>query len=217
MGGHWGTSGSASSASTVRASQVADALEKGTDPTGPSDRDAVIRRLSRAFPSATVRRGDGSTAHDVRVDDVRIVVAHSLDAALRRDIRSLADRFDELVVYSTTPHATSPNDWREFRYRHRGRHAGARIRFAHRGNSSTASRPSPLRAVVSIAVLMLAIGGLLAASLGLFGANGSGSVLAGVGNPTAASVIAFAIGTAVAVTVARRRVTVALLKRIPHT
>lgn len=64
---------------------------------------------------------------------------------------------------------------------------------------------------------MLAIGGLIAASLGLFGTGASGLSLAGVGNPTVASVIAFAIGAAVAVTVARRRVAVALLKRIPHT
>ena len=149
------------------------------------------------------------------VDDVPVLIAHRLDAAFRRDFRALADGSDDLVVYSTTPHAASPNDWREFRYRHRGRHAEARIRFVHRRDASEAAGPSPLRALATIAAAMLTISGLLAGSLGLFGtADPAPSAL---GSSTVATVTGLAIGVGVALLIARRRVSIALLKRIPHT
>ena len=215
MGGHWGTSSSARSGSTVRASQVADALEAWTYSASPTDRDAIAGRLSAAFPSATVRRGDGSTAYDAVVDDIGVVIAHRLDAAFRRDVYALAERFDDVVVYSTTPHTETPDAWREFRHRHRGSTAGARIRFVHRDDSSASSGPSPARALATIAIATLAIGGLLAASMGVFVA---GEVApAGVAGAPVVTVASLLLGAAVAIALARRRVSIAVLKRIPHT
>lgn len=231
MGGHWGTSSSTSDRSTVRAQGVADALENWTYSTSPSDRDAIARRLSEAFPGATVRRGDGSTPHDVVADDVHVVIAHRIDSAFRRDFHTLADQVDDLVVYSTTCHTSTPNEWREFKHRLRGRHIGATVRFAHRrasGAGAGAERDAgAVRSLAMVALPMLAIGGLLAASLGLFSTGGSvlpgfgAAVLSGVGIEGEGYVAGVADLVAFVATITylltRRRIYVPLLRRIPHT
>lgn len=217
MGGHWGTSSSASSRSTVRASQVADALENWTYSTSPSDRDAVVRRLSAAFPEADVRRGDGSTAHDAVVDDVRVLIVSRLDSAFRRDFYTLTDRFDDVVVFSTTCHASTPNEWREFKHRNRGHRAGARVRFAHRRDSSEGDGPSAVRTLAGLAVPAVGIVALLAASLGLFGTGGS-AVAALEGHArTVGTIAVLAAVLTITVLLTRRRICASVLRRIPHT
>lgn len=217
MGGHWGASSSASDRSTVRASTVADALEEWTYSTSPSDRDAVARRLSEAFPDSTVRPGDGSTAHDVVVGDVRVLIAHGLDAAFRRDFHTLADRFDDLIVYSTTPHTATPNEWREFKHRHRGRHAGARVRFVHRRDPATGEGAGAARALAALAVPAVGIVALLATSLGLFGTGGA--VAAGLEDRAheLGAVAVPAVAATVTYLLTRRGVCASVLRRIPHT
>lgn len=212
MGGHWGTS-SDRSTDTVHGQGVADALEDWTYSTHPSGRDAVARRLAKRFPDATVRRGDGSTAADVIVDDVRVLIARRFGPSLRRDFHMLAAEADGLVVYSTTCHTATPNEWREFRHRCRGRHANVSVRFVHRRDVDPAAGSNRVRALATMALPVLAIGGLLAA-LGLFG---TGESVAGLEGSTGIGVAAVAVGALVAVALARRRVSVALLKRIPHT
>ncbi|PGF16298.1 hypothetical protein CP556_09330 [Natrinema sp. CBA1119] len=147
---------------------MAAALEEWTYSTSPSDRDAIARRLSTTFPAADVRRSDASTADDVRVDGVRVVIAHRLGSAFRRDFHMLADRFDDVVVYSTTCHTSTPNEWREFKHRHRGDHAGARVRFVHRREAAADDGGSTVRALAALALPIMGIVGLLTASLGLF-------------------------------------------------
>ena len=212
MGGHWGPSSGSSDRRTVRASAVVDALENWTYSTRPSDRDAVVRRLSAAFPAATARRGDASTAYDVRVDDIRIVIANGLDSAFRRDFHAVADRFDDVVVYSTTCHTSTPNEWREFKHRHRRCHAGARVRFAHRREPTANDGSRAVGTPGKLALSIVGIVGLLAGSLGAFELGGIE-----VHAQTVGFVVALVLGAVVASLLARRRFAASLLRRIPHT
>lgn len=216
MGGHWGTSSGSSDRDTVSAPAVADALEEWTYSTSPSAGDAIVRRLAAAFPDATVRRSDGSAASDVRVDDVRVIVATGLDAAFRRDFHTLADQFDDVVVYSVTPHVSTPNEWREFKHRHRGRHAGARVQFAHRREPTADDGPSAVRTLASLALPIVGIVGLLAASLGTFDTGGGAVALEGHARATTLAA-AFGGSAAVASLLTRRRIYVSLLRLLPHT
>ncbi|WP_226039554.1 hypothetical protein [Natrinema sp. DC36] len=196
---------------------MAAALEEWTYSTSPSDRDAISQRLSTTFPTADVRRSGASTAADVRVDGVRVIVAHRLDSAFRRDFHVLADQFDDVVVYSTTCHTSTPNGWREFKHRHRGNHAGARVRFVHRREATADDGGSTVRALAALALPIVGIVGLLAASLGLF--DTGGSAVAGLeGHARAIGLIAaVVVGVTVACLLTRRRIYVSLLRRIPHT
>lgn len=218
MGGHWGTSSGSSDRSIVRAPRVAATLEEWTYSTSPSDRDAIARRLSTAFPAADVRRSDASTAADVRVGDVRVIIAHRQDSAFRRDFHMLADQFDDVVVYSTTCHTSTPNEWREFKHRHRRTHVGARVRFVNRREATTDDGGSPVRVLATLALPIVGIVGLLAASVGLF--NTGGFAVASLEVRTHAIGLIVIAGVAVGVTVAslltRRRVYVSLSRRIPH-
>ncbi|MFB1064744.1 hypothetical protein [Natrinema sp. H-ect4] len=217
MGGHWGTSSGSSDRSIVRAPRVAAALEEWTYSTSPSEGDAIARRLSTVFPAADVQRSDASTAADVRVDDVRVIIAHQLGSAFRRDFHMLADQFDDVVVYSTTCHTSTPNEWREFKHRHRGTHVGAHVRFVNRREATADNGGSAVRALAALALPIVGIVGLLTASLGLFDVGGS--AVAGLeGHARAIGLIAaVVVGVTVACLLTRRRIYVSLLRRIPHT
>lgn len=217
MGGHWGTNSSRSDCSTVRAAAVAETLEDWTYSTSPSDRDAVVERLSRTFPGATVRRGDDSTVHDARVDDVGIVIAHNLTPSFRRDFHALADRVDDVVVYSTTCHTSTPNEWREFKHRHRGRHAGARVRFVHRRESAAGDSGSAIRTLSSVLLPVVGIAGLLAVPLGLFDAGWFAVAGLEAHAPPVGFVAALGLSATVASLLTRRWLYISLLQRIPHT
>lgn len=225
MGGRWGAVGSGS-ASTARARQIVDALEHWTYSSRPTDAAAVERRLSSRMPDATVRRASGSTPADVYVDDVPVVVAHSLDVRLRRDVAALAEEADELVVYATNRYAASTSSWRQFRRRHRKGAAGARVRFIHRHNGGIAvdtdtrsggADSRPAGAFATIAGGVGAIATLLVGTLGLFAIDDVPSASLDVSSATLEGP-EITLGVAIAVAVlavailSRRRVTIALLR-----
>lgn len=158
--------GSSDSSTSVEA--IAGVLEDWTYSARPSNGDALVDGLSRAFPNGDVRRDPG--AADALVDGVAVVLAHRLNSALRRDIGSLADRFGEVVVYSTACHTESPNEWREFKHRRSGRGTGT-VRFVERtprtdGDGDTV----PTRTLVALSAVLLGTASLFAWSLGRSGA-----------------------------------------------
>lgn len=208
------------SCGTSSATEIAAALEDWSYSARPSETDALVDRLSAVFPTASVRRDGGATAA-VLVDDVAVVAAHSLTPALRRDISALADRFGDVVVYSTTCHTAAPNEWREFKHR-RSRGEAATIRFVERpprtgGDHGVASA----RTFAALSIVLIGIASLLAASLGLFGTAGTaGATTAAAAMPGANALVvggATVLGIAVAVggyLLTRRRFYVALVARL---
>ncbi|MDF9744908.1 hypothetical protein [Natrinema salsiterrestre] len=208
------------SGGTISAAAIAAVLEDWTYSAKPSNGDALVDGLSRAFPNGDVRRDSG--AADALVDGVAVVLAHGLNRALRRDIGSLTERFGEVVVYSTACHTDSPNEWREFKHRRSGRGTGT-VRFVERtprtdGDGSAVST----RTLVALPAVLIGVVGLFARSLGPFGTTGAfgvatGAVTAVPGGTELPIASAAILGIAVAVggsLATRRGVYLALLARL---
>ena len=155
----------------VPAEAVATALSNWEYDSSPTPAAALASYLAETFPSSSVERNRGRWTADIVVDGVAVALVDDLGRGFRTDFRFLADTYDELVCYSTSPHRTRAGEWRSFVHRNRG----DGFHFVTRGEpaagwsdgaDSTGTAGRAGLAVVPLA--MLAIAGLFGASLGLF-------------------------------------------------